>query len=162
MTTPLAVAFEALGLLDGEAGMTESREVDQTDHFAWGGVLVRTTNRNHKRTFTVTALEDNDVVWSLVQPGSVAESAGGGVTKRTVKTPVTDPKSFVVELVDGSITKRRWIPRGEIVSVGDIALNDSEIAAYELTINIYPTTVGADDDVLYIDWTNDPQAAPGS
>jgi hypothetical protein len=153
IATAWAAGWEAVGLLDGDAGMTESREEDQVDHFAWGGVLVRTTRSKHKRTITVTALEDNAVVFGLVQPGSEAETTTG-ITTRTVIVPTTDPRAFGLELVDGDITKRRVIPRGEIVSVGEISLNDSELAAYELTINIYPDAEG----VLYLDITDDPQA----
>lgn len=154
VATAWAAAWDALGLLDGEAGMTESRSEDQVDHFAWGGVLVRTTRSKHKRTITVTALEDNLIVFGLVQPGSTAATATG-ITTRTVKVPTTDPRAFGIELVDGTIIKRRVIPRGEIVAVNDISLNDADMAVFELTINIYPDAAG----VLYIDITNDPQAA---
>lgn len=150
-------AWDVLGLLDGDAGMSETREEDVTDHYAWGGVLVRTTRSKHKRTITVTALEDNDVVFALVNPGSTVATTGG-VTTRTVYVPDTDPRAFGLELVDGTVTKRRVIPRGEVVSVGDIAINDSEMAAYELTINIYPDADG----LLYYDITDDPQAETGS
>lgn len=148
-----AAAWKAVGLLDGEAGMTESREEDVTDHHAWGGVLVRTTRSNHKRSFTFTCLEDNATVYGLVQPGSTAVTATG-TTTRTVKVPTTDPRAFGVEVKDGTITKRRVIPRGEIVAVGDTAFNDSEMAVFELSVNIYPDATG----VLYLDITNDPQA----
>jgi hypothetical protein len=154
IATPWPAAWDALGLLDGEAGMSESRNEDQVDHFAWGGILVRTTRSKHKRTITVTALEDNATVFGLVQPGSTATTAAG-VTTRTVIVPTTDPRAFGIELVDGAITKRRVIPRGEIVAVGDTSLNDSDLAVYELTINIYPDSAG----VLYLDITDDPQAA---
>src|SRR5689334_13641230 len=76
--TAIDADFTALGLLS-EDGMTESREDDKTDHYAWGGILVRTTRSKHKRTIKVIALEDNPVVFDLVNPGSEAESVGGGV-----------------------------------------------------------------------------------
>src|SRR5688500_3782241 len=66
-------AWDELGLLS-EDGMSEAREQDSTDHFAWGGIHVRTTRSKHKRTITVTALEDNPVVFALVNPGSTAET----------------------------------------------------------------------------------------
>jgi hypothetical protein len=153
-TTAWSGSWEPLGLLS-EDGMTESRDQDSTDHYAWGGILVRTTRSKHKRTIVVTALEDNDVVFGLVNPGSTAESSGG-VTTRTVVVPGSDPRSFGFEFVDGDITKRRIVPRGEVVEVGDVTFSDDEMAAYELTINIYPDGDG----VLYYDITDDPQAEP--
>lgn len=145
-------AWEALGLLS-EDGMTESREETVTDHHAWGGILVRTTRSKHKRTFVVTALEDNPVVFRLVNPGSEVDTAAG-VTTRTVKTPTADPRAFGFELHDGDITKRRVVPRGEVVSVGEITRSEAEMAAYELTINVYPDGDG----ILFYDITDDPQA----
>jgi hypothetical protein len=153
-TTALDAAFDALGLLSDD-GMTESREQESTDHYAHGGILVRTTRSKHKRTIVVTALEDNPVVFDLVNPGSDAATTTG-TTTRTVKVPSDpNPKAFVLELVDGDVTKRRHIPRGEVVEVGDIAISDNEMTMYELTINIYP----ASDGTLYFDITDDEQAA---
>jgi len=152
LTTAWAEAWEPAGLLS-EDGMSESRDQDSADHYAWGGILVRTTRSKHKRTITVTCLEDNLVVFGLVNPGSTATTTTG-VTKRIVKVPTTDPRAFGLELTDGAITKRRVIPKGEITEVAEVALSDSEMTAYALTITIYP----AADGTLYIDLTDDPQA----
>ncbi|MFF9690226.1 hypothetical protein [Streptomyces sp. NPDC014623] len=143
----------AVGLLS-EDGASESRDQDSTDHYAWGGKLVRTTKSKHKRTIKVTCLEDNLVVFGLVNPGSTATTTDG-VTTRIVKVPKTDPRAFLLELRDGEITKRRILPKGEVSEVGEIPMSDSALTAYELTITIYP----AADDTLYIDITDDPQAA---
>lgn len=150
--TALAVAWLAAGLLS-EDGASETRDQDSTDHYAWGGKLVRTTRSKHKRQLKVTCLEDNLIVFGLVNPGSTAATTTG-VTTRTVKVPKQDPRAFLLELRDGDITKRRVIPKGEVVEVGEVAFSDSDLTAYELTITIYP----AADDTLYLDITDDPQA----
>ena len=137
--------------------MTESREDDKTDHYAWGGTLVRTTRSKHKRTLRVIALEDNPVVFNLVNPGSDVETTSG-VTTRTVKTPQPNPQSFVIERTDGDITSRLYVPRGEVLDVGDIESSDSSITQKELTITVYPDGDG----VVYIEITDDPQAEEGS
>src|SRR4051812_14407091 len=84
--TDIATAWSAtwkdLGLLF-EDGMTETRDQDSNDFYSWGGGLVRSQRAKHKRTFKVTALEDNLVVWGLVNPGSSAASTTG-ITTRTV------------------------------------------------------------------------------
>jgi hypothetical protein len=150
-TATLNAGFRALGLLS-EDGLTESRDEDTTDHYAWGGILVRTTRSKHKRTFVVTALEDNDVVFDLANPGSDT-STSGGVTTRTVHVPSTNRQSFVIQLSDGSTLKRIYIPTGEISAVGEKKYYDAEMAMTELTINVYPDTSG----VLYKEFSNDTQ-----
>lgn len=151
--TPLTESdWEAVGLLS-EDGSSETRSDDTADHYAWGGILVRSTKSRHKRQLTVTCLEDNLTVFGLVNPGSTAATTDG-VNRRTYRVPQSDPRSFVMELRDGDIIKRRHIPRGEVESVGDIAMSDSALTAYALTITIYPDAEG----VLYEDYDNDPQA----
>ncbi len=151
-TTALAAAWKAAGLLS-EDGASESRDQDSSDLYAWGGKLVRTTKSKHKRQIKVTCLEENLVVYGLVNPNSTAATTTG-VTTRTVKVPKADPRAFLLELKDGAITKRRVIPKGEVTEVGEVTLSDSELQAFELTITIYPSST----DVLYLDITDDPQA----
>jgi hypothetical protein len=146
-------AWKPVGLLS-EDGASESRDEDSSDFYAWGGKLIRTQRSKHKRSITVTALEDNLVVFGLVNPGSTVATATG-VNTRTVKIPKSEKRSFVLELVDGDVKKRRHIPTGEITEVGEVSLSESELSAYELTITIYPDT----NDVLYVDYDNDPQGA---
>lgn len=147
-TSSLNAAFEALGLLS-EDGMTEAQENETSDHYAWGGVLVRTTRSKHKRTFVVTALEDNAIVFNLVNPGSPTFNSGG-VTTRTVKVPQPNPRAFVIDRHDGTTDSRIYIPRGEVTDVGDITSSDSEMSMYELTITVYPSSDGT----LYREFTD--------
>jgi hypothetical protein len=153
-----AAGWEFIGLL-GEDGMTEAREQDSTDHYAWGSILVRNVRSRHKRTFVVNALEDTHLVFGLLNPGSTALTSAGptpptGTTTRTVKVPTSDPRAFGFELVDGDLTKRIVIPRGEVTEVGDRTFSDSEMDMRELTITVYPTSDGT----LYTEITDDPQA----
>lgn len=146
-------AWKAVGLLS-EDGASESRDEDTSDFYAWGGKLVRTTRSKHKRSIKVTCLEDNLVVFDLVNPGSTVATAAG-VNTRTVKVPKSEKRSFVLEMVDGDISRRRHIPTGEVTEVGEVTLSETDLQAFELTITIYP---GADDS-LYVDYDNDPQGA---
>lgn len=156
VTDALAAGWDYVGLLS-EDGMAEGREEERTDHYAWGGTLVRTTRSKHKRTIKVTALEDNPVVRSLVEPAATVATAGG-VTTRTVKAPGPNPKAFVFETVDGTITRRRYVPRGEAFLDEEVAATETEPSKYVLTVNIYPD----DDEVLYLDISDDPQWVEGS
>lgn len=153
VTTAWAAAWIAAGLL-GEDGLTETRDEDSTDLYAYGGILVRTTRSKHKRTFTVTLLEDHADLWELLNPGSTAATTTG-VTTRTVKVPTSNPMAFGIEFRDGTTTKRIVVPKGQIVISGDVSYSDSELAGREATITVYP----ASDGTLYVEITNDPQAA---
>lgn len=146
-------AWEAVGLLS-EDGASESRDEDSNDFFAWGGKLIRTQRSKHKRTITATCLEDNPVVWKLVNPGSPTPVTTTGVTTRKVMVPKSERHAMVLELTDGDITTRRFLKDAEVSEVGEVSLSDSDLQAYELTITIYPEADGT----LYEDITDDPQA----
>lgn len=151
LSTALPSPWAAVGLLS-EDGASESRDEDSNDFYAWGGKLIRTQRSKHKRTIAVTCLEDNMTVFGLVNPGSTATTdTTTGVNKRSIKIPKSDPLSFVLELRDGDVIKRRHIPKGEVTSVGEVPLSESDLQAYELTITIYPDA----EDVLYVDYDND-------
>mgnify|MGYP000075347724 CR=1 FL=1 len=154
IATALNAGFLPLGLTS-EDGFEETLDNDVTRHHARGGILVRTTKSKHQRQIKVTALEENVTVWGLVNPGSGVASASG-ITTRTVKRPTANPMAFVIQETDGSITRRRYIPRGEVTEVGAVTSNDDQMSMYELTIDIY----AAADGTLYLDITDDPQAVP--
>jgi hypothetical protein len=145
--------WKAVGLLS-EDGASEARDEDTSDFYAWGGKLIRTQRSKHKRSISVTCLEDNLVVFGLVNPGSTVTTTAG-VNTRTIKIPKSEKRSFTLELTDGDVTKRRHIPTGEITEVGEVTLSESDLQAFELTITLYPSA----DDVLYVDYDNDPQTA---
>lgn len=155
--TSVSPLWLPLGLLSQDDGMTETRDQDVTDHYAWGNILVRTTKAKIKFSFQVTALEDTPTVFDLIYPGSV-DVTTLGVTTRTVKVPTTNPRAFGFEFVDGTVIKRRIIPTGEIVDISDISINDSDMAGYQFTINAYPSAAG----VVWTDISNDSQWAVAS
>ncbi len=146
-----------LGLLSQDDGMTETRDQDVTDHYAWGNILVRTTKSKIKFSFQVTALEDNATVFDLIYPGSV-DVTTLGVTTRTVNVPGTNQRAFGFELVDGTVIKRRIIYTGEIIDVSDVSIDDSDMAGYQFKINAYPNAAGR----VWTDISNDSQWAVAS
>lgn len=157
LITPLDAAFKPIGLLSDADGLLKQRSQDTKDLSAWGKGNVRSTKKNHKRMFQVTALEDNDVVFGLANPGSTS-AAVGGVTTRTVKRPRTDPRAYVFELTDGDTTKRIVVPRGEVTDVGEVKLIDEDFEATQLTVTAY----AADDGTFYLEVTNNAGAAPAA
>ena len=154
LTAAWAVAWKAVGLLDGEDGITEGRESDSSEHYAWGGVLYRRTTSKHKRTFKFVALEDNDTVFSLINPGSTRTIATGIRTGK-IKAPVAGTKFAVgFEVTDGTKKERRYAKSAEVVEVGEIKESENEPTVYEITVVVYPEADGT----LYTTIEKDPAA----
>lgn len=123
-------AWDLVGLLDGDAGFTYSREEEEQDVYAWGGILVRTTRRNFKQTVTFTALEDNETTKALIWPGS---SAGVLVVPRPAR------KKIALETREGDTVKRLISALYADVKVnGDITDSEADITRYELLATIFP------------------------
>lgn len=132
--TPFGVAWSLVGLLDGDAGFTQSREEERNDRFAWGGILVRTTRRNFKLTQTFTALEDNDTTRSLIWPGST----GGNLV-----VPRPERIKIAFETREGDTVRRRISAyQAEVEINGDITDSEAEITRYELMATIFPDADG--------------------
>lgn len=159
-TTPTqdltALGFDAVGLLS-EDGLTENREQESKDHYAWGSIHVRTTRSKHKRTFKFAMLEATALTFGLINPGSTSAYSGGNTT-RTVKIPTPDPRSFIFKVVDGDITSLLVIPEGEIDDVAEITRAENEMTKFEVTVVVYSDENG----VLYYEITDDPGADDGS
>jgi|GEM_PF-1496271 len=132
---PFPASYELVGLLDGEAGIEESRSRDSTDYFAWGGLLIRTARRKFVLTRKFIALEENAVTMGLVWPGS-------GPDERSIPNPNARFK-FGFETIDGATVKRAITRRyAEVEEVGTIKQSESELTKLEITIKIYPDADG--------------------
>lgn len=133
-STAFAAAWELVGLLDGDEGFTQSRDEDVSDHYAWGGILVRTSRRNFKLTIGFTALEDNDVVRDLVWPGSAAGQL-------VVPTPARILIAF--ETREGAAVRRLISAyQAEVAVDGDITDQEAELTNYPLVATIFPDATG--------------------
>lgn len=133
-STEFGASWGLVGLLNGEDGFTEAREVETGDHYAWGGILVRTSRRNFKLTKSFSALEDNAVTRALIWPGS---SAG------TIIVPRPVPVKVAFETRDGTNVRRLITKRYATIDVsGDITENESDLTKYELTATIFPNADG--------------------
>lgn len=154
VTAEWGVEWDAVGLLDGEDGITEAREGDSTEHYAWGGLLYRRTNSKHKRTFKFVALEDNETTFALVNPGST-RSVALGVRTAKIKAPVAGTKFAVgFEVRDGAKVKRRFAKHAEVTDVAEIKESETEPTVYEITVVVFPESDGT----LYTVVEDDPAA----
>lgn len=143
LATPWAAGWAAAGLLDGEEGFTHGREQDTSEHYAWGGILFKRTKSKHKRTAAFVALEDNDVTFRLVNPGS-DRATSLGVRTSTIKVPTSEQFSIGMEIREagsGKI-KRRWARTAEVQEVGEIKESETDPTVYEITVVILPESDG--------------------
>ncbi|MFI7249790.1 hypothetical protein [Micromonospora chalcea] len=123
-----------VGLLNGEDGFEEGRDEDKSDHYAWGGILIRTSRKNFKMTKKFTALEDNEVVRGLVYPGSTATE---------IVVPRHGPKKVSFEVRDGARTERLFTRRyAEVDSIATIKDSEDALKKFEVTLAIYPDANG--------------------
>ncbi|QOC89881.1 hypothetical protein [Micromonospora craniellae] len=138
LTTPnpatVAAAFSSewglVGLLDGEAGFEEGRAEDKSDHYAWGGILIRTSRKNFKMTKKFIALEDNPHVRGLVYPGS---------TGTEIVVPRHGPRKIAFEVRDGERIERLITRRFAVVdTIGTIKDGEDELKKFEVTVSIFP------------------------
>lgn len=157
VTTAWSNTWSPVGLLDPEAGFTEDRNEDVNKIYAWGGLLVKTLKSKHERTIKFTALESNQTIFNLVNPGS-SRSTAAGLTTSTVKVPSQAEFAIAFETRDGSHVKRRIVKRASIESVGTIKESESEVTIYELTVSIYPESDGT----LYVEYDGSTTPASGA
>lgn len=129
-TAPFGAGWALCGLLDGDAGIVESRSEDKSDSFAWGGILVRSSRKNFKMQRKFVCLESNAVTLGLVYPGST-----GGL----IKVPSRNYFKIGFETREGA-TVRRAISSlyAEVDTVSDITESESALKKYEITVTIFP------------------------
>jgi len=130
--TPFAAAWELVGLLDGDAGFTQSRAEEKNDRYAWGGILVRTTRRNFKLTLAFTPLEDNDVTRDLIWPAS---TGGYLVVPRPARVLV----AFEIR-EDDRVRRLITAYQAEIEVNADVNDNEQDLTRYPMLATIFPDT----------------------
>lgn len=145
--------FTEVGLITPDA-LTESLEVTKEILRAWQrptGVRTLTTEVNW--TWQFQAMEASPLVLELFYGGAESVVAGGIATTTIPVLPADTEKAWVIEIVDGSITTRYVIPKGDITERGETVHRGTEGTVYDLTVAVLGTTI---DDLGYR-ITNDPE-----
>ncbi|MDP5182178.1 hypothetical protein QOZ88_05975 [Blastococcus sp. BMG 814] len=145
--TAFGVGWSLCGLLDGDAGITESRSEDSADFYAWGGILVRSSRSKFKLQRKFVCLESNAVTLGLVYPGST-----GGV----IKVPTRKRFKIAFETREGTEVRRVISALyAEVAAVADITESETALKKYEITVTIFPNAAKE----LFIVQPADPVAA---
>lgn len=132
--------WDAVGLLSGDDGFTESMSVDSNDFFAWGGILIATTRQHFKLTRQFTAYEDNETVMDLVYPGSDLTFDGSGGYSGALAVPDLNAKFKIAFQTQNGDQIKRVISRNyaQVEERGDSQESESSLASRPLTVAIYP------------------------
>ncbi|MFJ4799203.1 Ig-like domain-containing protein [Kitasatospora purpeofusca] len=134
--SPFGAGWTMGGLLDGDDGMPESRDEDTADHYAWGGILVRSSRKNFKLSKKVSVLEDNPVTRSLAWPGSTS-------TQIVVPKPVPRKVAFETRDAATGVISRLITRRHAIVTLdGDQDENETDLRKSTFVAVIYPDSAG--------------------
>lgn len=123
-----------------EDGIGFERSEDATTHRAYqGATIVRRKTTSVEDTFTFQCLEETAEVLGLVYKGQAPAVTGVGdasvATITVTNQAKSDERSFVVDVVDGDITKRYCVPTAT-VSTGAIAHSNADMTIYEFTATI--------------------------
>lgn len=157
--TALAADYEAVGYISQDDAIGMDFSSDDTDHYAYGSVYIRKTSIKAKTTLNFTALEDTDIVYGLAFPGSDSETTTGVTTRTTrPKNLGLAIRAMVVELTDGTITKRLCIPRAQVTIAGSASLSDNEMAGVPMVVDMLGATDESDETYFSIEITDDPGA----
>lgn len=127
----------------GEEGLVVTTTRDTTDHKAFGGDTVATSQDNYDWMVKVILLEDGnlEVLRTTFGDDNVTD-IGGLITVKHNKIKL--PRSvFVLDTVsDNGMLKRQVIPVGQVVNIGDITYVHTNLVRYELDVKAYPNAAG--------------------
>lgn len=137
-TIALNAAFVDLGYVSSD-GVEENYDSKKTDIEAWqNGVIVRSVESGGTATLKFTLIETKGKVLEAFHKTSTVAVVSAGQWKIDVKASGSDPRSWVLDVVDGAKHIRLYVPTGEIFDRGAIKYaNDQEIG-YDVTVTCYP------------------------
>ncbi|WP_171110636.1 MULTISPECIES: phage tail protein [unclassified Streptomyces] len=138
---PLDPAFKGHGYVS-EDGVTENWD-DSTDNIvAWqNAVTVRAARTESTLTLACTLIQTRGSNLEFFYPGSQVE-ANGGEWKIDVKPPTSDPRAFVLNVLDGTDLIRIYVGNAELTERGEVMYQNGEPIGYPVTVTAYPDDDG--------------------
>lgn len=142
VSTAPDAAFKSAGYI-GEDGVTEGGERSTEKIKAWGGDTVKVVQTEHSLTYAFSFIEtlNADVLKSIYGDANVtttpATAASGTIHKVLVTGESLPHKAYIFEIKDGDARIRIVVPDGQITEVGEITYSDSEVIAYQVTVECF-------------------------
>ena len=141
-TGPVGLAAPGVGFTEvgwlGEDGIDFDRNEEVSEFKAFqGGTMLRKKVTSVDDTFKFIALEETALTLGLYYKGVTATAGTGIETYEISNQAVSDERAFVVDLVDGAVTKRYVIPSGEVTGRATVGHKNTDLTMYEFTVTIY-------------------------
>jgi hypothetical protein len=125
-------AFTDLGYVSSD-GITETIDRTTNQIRAWqNGSLVREVTSEGTYSVDLMFIETSEAVLELYYGSTITDGELDGDP-----TATGGRQSFVVDVVDGDVIERIYIPAGEITSVGERTIASGEAIGYSVTITAY-------------------------
>lgn len=134
----LPVAWQDHGWV-GDDGITNGMQRDRTDHQAFGGDIVKSTQDKYTETLKVTCYESNPTVLRTVF-GEDNVVVGGSTYRQITVNHSSLPlerSAFLVRVIEGEKTRLIRVQEGEIITVDDVVHLNSQLVKYTVTIMCY-------------------------
>lgn len=126
-----------------EDGITEAWEDNVENIVAWqSATVVRAARTESLVTVQTTLIQNRGSNLELYHPGSLMETDGATGWMLEVKPANSDPRIFVINVVDGDTVMRFVLGNAEVTARGEIAYANGQAIGYNVTITAYPDTNG--------------------
>lgn len=128
--------WEPVGYLS-EDGVTEAYNIETDDIVAWQNAdVVRKVITSSEVTYQFTMIETTAASVSLYYGKDVASAA----TTHNIGGTLTGKKAFIIDVIDGDQTIRRYVPSGEVTERGEVAITSGDAIGYDVTLTAYPSS----------------------
>jgi hypothetical protein len=124
----------------GDDGIANGIKRDTTDHQAFGGDIVKTTQDKYTETLKVTCYESSPVVLATVfGEDNVSHTGTSGHRQITVNhsSLQLERSVFLVRVIEGEKTRLIVVKEGQIVTIDDVVHVNKDLVKYTVTIMCY-------------------------
>ncbi|MFB6948893.1 hypothetical protein ACFV85_14985 [Streptomyces niveus] len=140
-STPLDPLFLGHGYVNDD-GVVENWDDSVDNIVAWqNATTVRAARTESTLTLACTLIQTRGSNLELFYPGSVVEE-NGAEWKIDVKPATSDPRAFVLNVLDGADVIRMYVGNGELTERGEIPYQSGTAVSYPVTITAFPDDDG--------------------
>lgn len=142
-TAALNASFVGLGYVS-EDGVTKTPTLTTQKVRAWqNAALVRMLFTEKDWDLKFTMIESKGAAVGLYYGNTVAV-VSSGQWSLTPDGTSPDPRAFVLDVVDGSIHERIYVPTGYVTNRGDVVYQNGDVTGREVTITcVYDSGISA-------------------